>query len=169
MIKGSVLFFIFTAGHNHCKLTLDLFSFKCSEYWIYVPELYFLIYFGEFPKDDYPAISEAPREIGDALVLMAGAKSDRYGTLELELDDDGEIASFAGDAVRLGAKGPRNDMIYALFTEQERREKEARRERQLATQREREAQAQLKQVTAVHDCPSMDVTLPLPSITTVVV
>lgn len=99
----------------------------------------------------YPAIANEPREIGDALVVMAGAKADHYGTLEMTLGADGDVESFQGNAIRLLQKGPQVDRIQALFEAQEAREKDARRERQLAQQRERESQQQISQVQAVHE------------------
>jgi len=99
----------------------------------------------------YPAISETPQKIGNAIVAQAGAKSDRFGTLDLALGEGGGVASFSGDAVRLLNKGPQVDEIQAIFDELDRKEKEARRDRQLAAQREREAQQQIDSVSAVMD------------------
>ncbi|MCA9752874.1 MAG: hypothetical protein KC591_11835 [Gemmatimonadetes bacterium] len=99
----------------------------------------------------YPAVAAAPEKVGNAIFCQAGAKSDRFGTLDLTLNDANEIEKFSGDAVRLLLKGPQNDEIHELGQELDRIEKEERREAQLASQREREKVQQEKAVATIHD------------------
>lgn len=99
----------------------------------------------------YPAVGATPRMIEETIVAMAGSKSDRFGTLDLTLGESGGITEFTGDAVRLLKKGPQIDEIQVLFDEQDRREKEARRAKSLARQRDREAEQQKGVVLAVHE------------------
>jgi hypothetical protein len=97
----------------------------------------------------YPAIAEVPQKVGHAIVAQAGAKSDRFGTLDLTLGENGGVDTFTGDAVRLLNKGPQIDEIQAIWDELDRQQKEDRRQRQLAAQREREAQQQISTVSNV--------------------
>ncbi len=99
----------------------------------------------------YPAILNAPKPIGDTILGMAGAKSDRFGTLDLTLDADGKVVAHHGDAIRLLLKGPDVAEITAIAKEAEQREKDLRRERQLASQRERENQQRAAVTDEIHD------------------
>ncbi len=98
----------------------------------------------------YPAVGGTPKEIAGSLVVMAGAKSDRFGTLALNLNESGDIVHHQGDAIRLLQKGPQNDEIQLIAEEMDLRDKEAKRERALAAQREREAKASQSKVDEVH-------------------
>jgi hypothetical protein len=93
----------------------------------------------------YPAVLNQPKDIGGTTLVMAGAKSDRFGTLSLRLADDGTVKTVGGDAIRLLAKGPENPDIAAIAREADEKEKALRRERQLAAQRERETRQQHEQ------------------------
>ena len=86
----------------------------------------------------FPAILNRPEREGNAILAMAGSKSDRFGTLNLMLADDGTVADFGGDSVRLLRTGPENFEIAAIWNEIDQKEKEAKRERQLAAQRARD-------------------------------
>jgi len=100
----------------------------------------------------YPAIQEEPKKVGGAVFAMAGSKSDRFGTLDLTLSDDlSEVTAFQGDAVRLLSKGPENVEIAALFTEWDRKDKEAKRSKQLAAQRAREDAAKQEITSRIHE------------------
>jgi hypothetical protein len=99
----------------------------------------------------FPAILEKPEQHGRAVVGMAGSKSDRFGTLELTLAPGGGVASFDGSAVRLLKDGPMVGEIHTLFEELETRQKEQRRERQLAAQRQRESQIRDEKARAIHE------------------
>jgi hypothetical protein len=90
----------------------------------------------------FPAILERPEKRGNAILAMAGAKSDRFGTLDLTLAPGGGVASFEGAAVRLQIQGPSVPEIQALFDEMDRKQKDMRRNRQVTEQRERDAKAQ---------------------------
>lgn len=98
----------------------------------------------------YPAVGGVPKEIAGTLVAMAGAKSDRFGTLALDLDENGKIVRSQGDAVRLLQKGPQNDEIQLISEEWDRKDKEKKRERAVAAQRDREAMASESAVEEVH-------------------
>ncbi len=63
----------------------------------------------------YPAILNQPKKIGDTIMVMAGAKSDRFGTLDLTIGPDGDVTEFQGDAIRLMSKGPEITEISAIF------------------------------------------------------
>jgi hypothetical protein len=100
----------------------------------------------------YPAIQEEPKKVADAVFAMAGSKSDRFGTLDLTLSEDlSTITAFSGDAVRLLSKGPEVAEVAAHAAEWDRRDKEAKRERQLAQQREREDAAKKEIAGAIHE------------------
>jgi hypothetical protein len=86
----------------------------------------------------YPAVEPSPRRFDKTLFLMAGTKSDRFGTLEFTLNDADEITDFHGEAVRLLKDGPEDAEVAALAAQIEQRDKDERRERQLALQRDRE-------------------------------
>jgi len=88
----------------------------------------------------YPSIQNDPEKIGNAVIAMAGVKADRYGTLDLTLAEDGSIASFDGDAIRLLKDGPVNGEIASLETGWDKAVQDQRREFQLARQRERDAE-----------------------------
>lgn len=99
----------------------------------------------------FPAIENDPRKVGDVIFCMAGTKSDRFGTLQLDLDADREITSFEGDAIRLLKTGPEVPEIAAIALEIENEEKEMNRQRQLALQRENESQRMQNQSAKVHE------------------
>lgn len=86
----------------------------------------------------YPAILDEPTRHGDTVLAMAGSKSDRFGTLDLTLGPDGKISEAKGDAVRLLSQGPTDGEIQNLFEEMELKQKDMRRDRALASQRDRE-------------------------------
>ena len=98
----------------------------------------------------YPAVANQPRKIGNSILAMAGAKSDRFGTLELTLGAEGGIDEFSGDAIRLLRKGPMVDEIQMLSDEIDTLEKEERRAKQLAAQREREKAQSQQEVSTIH-------------------
>ena len=97
----------------------------------------------------YPAILDEPTRHGDTVLAMAGSKSDRFGTLDLTLGPDGKIAEAKGDAVRLLIQGPTDGEIQNLFEELDRKQKDMRRDRALAQQRDREQMHQQELVAAV--------------------
>lgn len=94
----------------------------------------------------YPAILEQPERLGDVVFTMAGSHSDRFGTLDLTLGPEGKIKDVAGDAVRLLMQGPQDGAIHELFLEQDRKQKEARREQQIAEQRARDSEARKEKI-----------------------
>ncbi len=94
----------------------------------------------------YPAILDEPKRHGDTVLAMAGSRSDRFGTLELKYDAAGKLLEAKGDAVRLLSQGPMDGEIHALFEELDRAQKDMRRERQLASQREREEKVQEQRI-----------------------
>jgi hypothetical protein len=99
----------------------------------------------------YPAILPEPEKHGKTLLVMAGSKSDRFGTLDLTLGPDGSITSAKGDTIALTIQGPSVAEIQALFDEMDAKQKEARRQAQLAAQRAREEEQQQKAALAVHE------------------
>jgi hypothetical protein len=100
----------------------------------------------------YPAIQEEPKKVGGAVFAMAGSKSDRFGTLDLTLAEDlSAVTAFSGAAVRLLSKGPEVVELVALSAEWDRRDKEAKRERALAQQREREDAAKAQLAGQIHE------------------
>jgi hypothetical protein len=100
----------------------------------------------------YPAIENDPRKIGNAIYCMAGAKSDRFGTLDLTLSADGKkITAFEGDAIRLLQAGPEVPEIAAIALAAEKAEKDINRERQLTMQRDADAAALKQKATKMHE------------------
>ncbi len=100
----------------------------------------------------YPAIQNDPKDIGGTVFAMAGSKSDRFGTLDLTLSEDlSEVTEFQGDAIRLLSKGPEIAPIAALAAEWEQKDKEAKRQKQLAAQRAREDAAKQKVASSIHE------------------
>jgi hypothetical protein len=97
----------------------------------------------------YPAILEQPEKHGQAYLAMAGSKSDRFGTLDITLGANGKVQELTGDVVRLLLQGPQVAEIHMLFEELDRKQKEARREQQLAAQRARQTEQRKEQVEAV--------------------
>jgi hypothetical protein len=99
----------------------------------------------------YPAVQNNPEKVGNAIVAMAGSKSDRFGTLKLELSEDrSSIAGFTGDAIRVLKTGPQNGEIAALGLEWEEAVKVLRRDLQLANQRKREEEARKEDTGEIH-------------------
>jgi 2',3'-cyclic-nucleotide 2'-phosphodiesterase (5'-nucleotidase family) len=84
----------------------------------------------------HPAISPEPEPHGTSVVVMAGGKSDRFGTLELTVAESGHVLAGAGAAIRLERKGPEDPELAAFVLASEQRVKEEKR--QLALQRQRE-------------------------------
>jgi hypothetical protein len=100
----------------------------------------------------YPAIENDPRKVGNAVFCMAGAKSDRFGTLNLTLGESGSgIKAFEGDAIRLLKTGPEVPEIAAVAMEADKKEKELNHEKQLALQRDADAAALKKKSSRVHE------------------
>jgi len=100
----------------------------------------------------YPAVLSAPEEHGGTIFAMAGSKADRFGTLEVTLTPDGsDIAKYHGDAILVLKSGPEVPEIFALFEEMDEREKAAKRERQLAVQRERDKTAREQVTGKIHE------------------
>lgn len=99
----------------------------------------------------YPAILPEPERHGKTVMVMAGSKSDRFGTLDLTLGPDGTVTEVKGDTIALTIQGPQVAGIQVLFEELDKKQKEAKREQQLASQRARESEQQQKAATAVHE------------------
>lgn len=96
----------------------------------------------------YPAVSNSPEEISGTILAMAGAQTDRYGTLDLKLKPDGSgIESFSGTAVVVKKTGAMDGELAALEIEWDNAVKEMRQEVALARQRQRE-QEQRSQVAS---------------------
>jgi hypothetical protein len=99
----------------------------------------------------YPAIENNPKEFGETVLVMAGSKSDRFGTLDVTLAADGSgVWQVDGDAIRLLSKGPSDPEIAMIETAWDQWDKDKRRERQLASQRAREAKQREEQTTQIH-------------------
>jgi hypothetical protein len=99
----------------------------------------------------YPAVLNSPEEHGGTIFAMAGSKSDRFGTLEITLSaDNKDIVASQGDAILALKSGPEVPEIFALFEAMDAKDKEAKRERQLAAQRERDMLAQDKATGDIH-------------------
>jgi hypothetical protein len=98
----------------------------------------------------YPAILQEPEKHGKTLLVMAGSKSDRFGTLDLTLGDTGGVVDSKDDTVALMIQGPHVEGIQQLFDELDKKTKDAQRATQLAAQRAREAEQTQKETAAVH-------------------
>ena len=98
----------------------------------------------------YPAILNTPEREGNKVIAMAGAKSERYGTLDLTLGADGKISEATGTAELVMLKGPAVSEIDTIFQEMDKKQKDMRRDRQLADQRARDTLKQQELAAAVH-------------------
>jgi nitrate/TMAO reductase-like tetraheme cytochrome c subunit len=82
---------------------------------------------------------------------MAGARSDRFGTLDLTIGKNGKVTDFSGDAIRLLQAGPQVAEVQMLFEELDRKQRDMRREKQIADQRARDSQVrEEKEVSVFH-------------------
>jgi 2',3'-cyclic-nucleotide 2'-phosphodiesterase (5'-nucleotidase family) len=99
----------------------------------------------------YPAILNEPEKHKRTLLVMSGSKSERFGTLDLTLGTDGSLNDVKMDTIALTKDGPTVAAIQGLFDELDGKQKEARKEQQLAAQRAREAEQQQQAVAAVHE------------------
>jgi hypothetical protein len=99
----------------------------------------------------YAAIENDPRKIGNAILCMAGTKSDRFGTLDLTLGEKGGITAFEGDAIRLLKTGPEVPELAALAADTDQKEKDINHAKQLALQRESDAAALKQKSSRVHE------------------
>jgi len=98
----------------------------------------------------FPAILQEPELRNGTILAMAGSKSEHFGTLDLALEEEG-VRLVEGNSIRLLADGPEVPELDALFKELDEKQKELRREYQLAAQRERDQERRAGEVAAFHE------------------